>query len=178
MRKFGGVLVAVAMLLPAGLVASPAGAAGGTTCKGQTGTGTFKPSLPPLSSTATVDSTTTATGKITGCVGGGVTGGTYTSTLKYPKFNCKQLLTASTKLRVGTIKTTWSNKQTSTGTITLHPIKGNITKVNVTGVTTAGLFKGLKLTTSFSFALATKDGCTKVPLAKVSIKSASPTVIK
>ena len=178
MRKIGGILLAVAMVLPVGLVASPAGAAGGTTCKTNTGTSVFTPALPPLSSSATVNSTTVGTGKITGCVGGGVTSATYKSTLKYTKYNCKQLVTYNPTPRVGTITTTWSNGKTSTGTITLHAIKGNISKVNVTGVTTAGLFKGLKLTTSFTFAAVPATGCVKTPLAKVSIKGASPTVIK
>ena len=178
MRKVGGVLVAVAMVLPIGLIASPAQAAGGTTCKTNIGASVFTPALPPLSSSATVNSTTVGTGKISGCVGGGVTGGTYKSTLKYTAYNCKQLITYNPKPRTGTITTKWSNGQTSTGTITLHAIKGSISKVNVTGVTTAGLFKGLKLTTSFTFAAVPATGCVKTPLAKVSIKGASPTVIK
>ena len=178
MRKVGGILLAVAMLLPVGLVASPAGAAGGTTCKTNTGTSVFTPALPPVSSSATVNSTTVGTGTISGCVGGGVTGGTYKSTIKYTKFNCKQLLAYNPVARVGTITTTWSNHKTSTGTITLHAIKGNVTKVNVTGTTSSGLFKGMKLTTSFSFAAIPATGCVSTPLAKVSIKGASPTVIK
>jgi len=178
MRKVGGILLAVAMVLPVGLAASPAGAAGGTTCKTNIGTSVFTPALPPLSSSATVNSTTVGTGTITGCVGGGVTSATYKSTIKYSKFNCKQLVTYNPAGRVGTITTTWSNHQTSTGTLTLHAIKGNIYKVNVTGVTTAGLFKGMKLTTSFVFAAVPATGCLKTPLAKVSIKGASPLVIK
>src|SRR4029077_18745998 len=110
--------------------------------------------------------------------GGGVTTGTYKSVLKYTKFNCTQLLAYNPAGRVGTITTTWSNHKTSTGTITLHAIKGNVTKVNVTGTTTSGLFKGLKLTTSFSFAAIPATGCVKTPLAKVSIKGASPAVIR
>jgi hypothetical protein len=178
MRKVGGMLLAVAMLLPVGLAASPAGAAGGTTCKANVGSSTFKPALPPLSSKATVNSTTAGVGTITGCSGGGVTGGTFKSLFKYTAYNCTKLLAYNPTPRVGTITTTWSNHQTSTGSLTLHAIKGNITKVNVTGTISAGLFKGLKLTTSFTFGLATTGGCTKVALAKVTIKSASPIVIK
>jgi hypothetical protein len=178
MRKVGGVLLAVAMVLPVGLAASPAGAAGGTTCKANTGVSTFKPALPIQKSKATVNSTTTGTGKITGCTGGGVTGGTFKSVFKYAAYNCAKLLSYNPTPRVGTITTTWSNHQTSTGSLTLHAIKGNLTKVNVTGTIASGQFKGLKLTTSFTFGLVTKGGCVTAPLATVSIKSASLIVIK
>jgi hypothetical protein len=179
MRKVSGVLLAVAMTLPVGLVASPAGAAGGTTCKTNTSVATFKPALPILGSKVKVAYTVTSVGKLSGCVGGGVTSGTYKTVQKVAPGNCTTLLTYNPKPgNPTTITTTWNTKKTSTGTFLLHAIKGNTTKSNVTGSISAGLFKGLKITTAFTFTALTKNGCTKVPLAQVSVKGASAVVIK
>ena len=178
MRKVAGVLLAAAMVLPIALVASPAGAAGGTTCKTTTATATFSPALPILGSKTKVNTTVTSTGTISGCVGGGVTGGSFKTSYKLTGENCSVLLAYTGKKTTAPITTTWSNHQTSTGTITLIPIKGSPTKNNVTGVTTKGLFVGLHLTTSYTFTAVPATGCTKTPLAKVSVKGASPVVIK
>jgi hypothetical protein len=181
MRKSLGVVLAVATLLSTVVLVgvAPAGAAGGTTCKTNTGTATFTPPLPPVGSKATVNSTISSSGKLSGCVGGGVTGGTYKLSYKDTiSHNCTQLLAYTTKTTTATINTTWSNGKTSVGTITLIAIKGNPTKSNVTGVTKTGLFAGLHLTTSFSFAPVPATGCTKTALAKVAVTGASPVVIK
>jgi len=180
MRKSFGAVLAVAALLSTAMLAgvSPAGAAGGTTCKTNTGTATFSPALPPLSSSATVNSTVTSTGKLGGCVGGGVTSATYKLSYKLTtSHNCKQLLTYTTKTTTATITTTWSNHTTSVGTITLIGIKGNPTKDNVTGVTKSGQFAGLHTTTSFSFKAVPATGCVSTPLAKVAV-TGSAVVIK
>jgi hypothetical protein len=181
MRKSLGVVLAVATLLSTVLLVgvTPAGAAGGTTCKTNTGTATFTPPLPPLSSSATVNSTVNSSGTLSGCVGGGVTGGTYKLSYKdTTSHNCKQLLTYTTKTTTATITTTWSNHKTSVGTITLIAIKGNPTKSNVTGVTKTGLFAGLHTTTSFAFKAVPATGCTSTPLAKVAVTGASAVVIR
>jgi len=180
MRKSFGAVLAVATLLSTALVGvAPAGAAGGTTCKTNTGTATFTPPLPSLKSTATVNSTVTSSGKLSGCVGGGVTGGTYKVSYKdTTSHNCKQLLTYTTKTTTASITTTWSNGKTSVGTITLIGIKTNPTKDNVTGVTKSGLFAGLHLTTSYAFKAVPATGCVSTALAKVSVTGASPVVIK
>ena len=178
MRKVMGVLAVAALFLPAVVLASPAGAAAGTTCKTNTGTATFTPALPPLSSTKTVNATVTSTGKLSHCVGGGVTGATYKTTYKVTAENCKKLLTYTTKTTTATITTTWSNHKTSSGTITLIPIKGSPTKSNVTGVTKTGQFKGLHTTTQFSFKAASSTNCVTTPLGKVSVTGTKPVVIK
>src|SRR4051794_3791744 len=95
MRKFAGVLVAGALLVPATLLAAPGGAAAAKpTCTKLTGVATFKPALPKLASTKKVKPTITITGaKLSGCTGGGVTGGIVKSTLKFGNAsNCKDLL--------------------------------------------------------------------------------------
>jgi len=126
-----------------------------------------------------VNSTVSYTGTLSGCVGGGVTGATYKGSYKLVNsHNCKQLLTYTAKTTTGSITTTWSNHQTSVGTITLIGIKGNATKDNVTGVTKTGLFAGLHLTTSYSFKATPATGCVSTALAKVAVTGASPAVIK
>jgi hypothetical protein len=178
MRKTLGLLCAAAMMLPVGLLASPAGAAGGTTCKTNHGTATFTPPLPPLSSTKTVNTTVAFKGTLSGCSGGGVTGATYHGQYKVANENCKKLLTYTTKPTTAPIATAWSNHKTSGGTISLHAIKGSPTMSNVTGVTTSGLFKGLHLTTQFSFKAARSTDCGSTSLAKVSVTGTKPVVIK
>jgi hypothetical protein len=180
MRKSFGAVLAVATLLSTAMLVGvpPAGAAGGTTCKTNTGTATFSPALPPVSSSATVNSTVTSSGKLSNCVGGGVTSATYKVSYKLTtSHNCKQLLTYTTKTTTATITTTWSNHKTSTGTITLIGIKGNPTKDNVTGVTKSGQFAGLHLKTSYSFKAVPSTGCASTALAKVAVTGASPVVI-
>jgi len=180
MRRSFGAVLAVATLLSTALLVGvpPAGAAGGTTCKTNTGTATFTPPLPPLSSKTTVNSTVSSSGKVSNCVGGGVTSGTYKVSYKVTADNCTKLITYTTKTTTASITTTWSNGKTSVGTITLIPIKGSPTKDNVTGVTKTGLFAGLHLTTSYAFKAVPATGCTSTPLAKVSVTGASPVVIK
>ena len=178
MRKIMGLLSVAALFVPAVVFAAPAGAAGGTTCKANTGSATFSPALPPLSSSATVNSTVNFTGKLTGCSGGGVTSATYKGSYKLTNaHNCKQLLTYTSKTTTANITTTWSNKKTSVGTITLAGIKGNPTKDNVTGVTKTGQFAGLHLTTSYSFKAVPSTGCVSTPLSKVTV-TGSAVVIK
>jgi hypothetical protein len=180
MRKTLGLLCAAAMMLPLGVItAGPAGAAGGTTCKTNHGTATFNPPLPPVSSTKTVNTTVTSTGTLSGCSGGGVTSAKYKVTYKVANDNCKKLLTYTGKTTTAPITTTWQpGNKGSTGTITLIPIKGKPTMANVTGVTKTGLFKGLHLTTQFSFKAARSTDCGSTSLAKVSVTGTKPVVIK
>ena len=179
MRKTLGLLCAVAMMLPIGVItAQPAAAAGGTTCKTNHGTATFTPPLPPLSSTKTVNTTVNFKGTLSGCSGGGVTGATYHGQYKVANDNCKKTLTYTTKTTTSPISTSWKPTGTSKGTITLHAIKGSPTKANVTGVTTTGKFKGLHLTTQFSFKAARSSDCGSTSLAKVYVTGTKPVVIR
>ncbi len=138
MRKTLGLLCAVAMMLPIGvLTAQPAAAAGGTTCKTNHGTATFTPPLPPLSSSKTVNTTVRFKGTLSGCSGGHVTGATYHGQYKVAADNCKKTLTYTTKVQKSPISPTWKPSGSSVGTIGLHAIKGHPTMANVTGVTTS-----------------------------------------
>ena len=134
-------------MLPLGLLASPAGAATGTTCKTSSGKATFNPPLPKLGSKTLVKTVLTATGTLTGCVGGGVTSGSVkTVSAKSPGSNCTTQLANKTASKA-TETITWNTKQTSTVSITLSPVKGKpAANKAVSGVVTAGLFKGLHQT--------------------------------
>ena len=73
--------------------------------------------------------------------------------------------------------TVWNTKQLSTTSVELHPVKSEPTKQSVTGLVIAGLFKGLHVTTTFTFALVTKAGCLSTSLKEVSV-SGGPVVTK
>jgi hypothetical protein len=183
MRKVGGVLLAVAMVLPLGLIASPAGAAGGTSCATASGKATFKPPLPPLTSKTTVLGTFTAVGTLGKCVGGGVTSAhsTLTSVKGKTGSNCKSIATpakAGTHTATGNGKITWNTGATSTVTWVLDPIKGkSAINQKLTAKVTVGLFKGMTQTISTVYAIPA-GACGSKPLSFVTYKQTSPAVIK
>jgi hypothetical protein len=167
--------MAIGLMAPIGvLTAGPAAAAGGTSCKTQTGTATITPGL----GTTKKDQVIKATTAIGGCVGGGVTKGTGTATVKVKQSNCAGLATTGQKMALAeTIK--WSNGKTSTltGTSTTGPKVGQAT---IALKITKGLFVGKKATTVIQFAPAKGGGsCTDAsPLKKLTIKGVKPFVIK
>src|SRR3954466_12893525 len=111
MRKFAGVLVAAALIVPAAIMAAPGGAAATKpTCTKLTGTATFKPPLPKAGSTKTVKPTVTIKGaKLSGCTGGGVTGGVVGATLKFGNAsNCTNLLGGKATNTKGTVSIKWN----------------------------------------------------------------------
>jgi hypothetical protein len=157
-----------------------AGAAGGTSCKTSTGTASFKPGLPVSGSTQKVKPTVTVkNAKVTGCKGGGVTSGKYNSTDKFKTAtNCDTLLSGAPAPHppTGTLTTTWNTGAKSTGNVTLQPVTGQPTQTHVTGKVSSGLFKGLTLNATISFA-AKKGDCISTPLTQVSFKLVSPLTI-
>ena len=170
--KFAGVLLATALVLPAGLMASPLGAAAaGTVCKTATGTATFSPALPSVKVTTKNKPTVTIkNGKLGGCTTGGVTGGTLTATLKFGlASNCKSLLAGGATNTKGTEKITWNTKATSTVTLSLVGVTKKPTNINATGPVTAGLFKGEKQSGVLVFTLPA-GACTSKPLSTVTFK--------
>ena len=180
MRKFLGLFVAAALVIPAAaIVAGPAGAAGGTSCASGSGSATFNPPLPDLTSTKKVKDVLKATGTLSGCTGA-VSGGTFTGLSPASTgSNCKTIATPTsvgTKLKL-TIK--WNTGATSTIQAMLKQIpKKPVTNQTVSGPVTAGLFKGSKLSGKFTYTLA-KGTCSKGhALAKVTFASDGPIVIK
>ena len=179
MRKSLGLLFAVSLVLPVGvLIASPAGAVNTVVphCKSFSGTQTYKPGLPPTSSSTLVKPTTTTMGAFTGCTGGGITKGTVSGTTKAKvATNCKKLFADAAAKKPGTptnFTVKWSNGQTSSGTsvVTVTGATATALKATVVGKTTAGLGKG-HTTTIQVLATPNKGWCSSAPLSKVTFKS-------
>ena len=168
-------LLAVGTMLPVGILSAPAGAAVKTSCKSATGSASFTPALPKAGSTAKVKPTIKiAGGKLASCTGGGVTSGTLAATIKFANAaNCSSLLAGAPTGAKGTETITWSNKKTSTVTLTLAAVKGKPTQTKATGVVTAGLFKGAKQAGTLNYTPLT-GGCTSANLAKVTFKQVTP----
>jgi len=173
MRKVAGVLVAAAMVLPIGLIASPAGAASGTTCKTTSGTATFSPALPKIGNTTLVNSTITVkNGKLGGC-NNGVTGGAVTLSAKILNANCSSLISPpkNAKPTTGTEKITWApaSKGTSTIPVTLGTVKGHPTQTTLSGTVSAGTFKGTKVSGTVVYTIPS-GACQKTALSTVTFK--------
>ena len=111
-------------------------------------------------------------GVITTCTGGGVTGGTFTVRAHFNEpTNCKILLTGAptTNPPTGKIFTTWNTGQLSTAKITLKQVSGDPTKTHVVGKVVAGLFLGLHVDQTLSFAPKSGD-CASTQLKSVTFK--------
>jgi len=180
MRKFAGVLLAAAMVLPVGMIATQAGAAAAKpTCKTVTGQASFSPALPALSSKATNKPTITIKGaKLSGCTGGGVTGGTVGATLKFGiANNCTTVLAGASTKTTGTVTIVWNTKATSTAKVTLVGVPKKPTSQTVSGPITTGLFKGSKISVVTAYT-PLKGGCTTAGLALVSFKNVGALTVK
>ena len=184
MRIRARFLMAAALLLPTGAVALSAGPAwaAGTTCAKTSGTATFKPPLPKLGSATTVTPIIVVkNGKISGCSGGGVTSATFTSRIVFHEpTNCEKLLSGdpTTNPPTGKIFTTYNTSQTSTAKVTLKQVSGQPTQTHIVGKVTAGLFLGLHVDQTLSFA--PKDGfgdCVNTDLQKVTFQQVTPLTI-
>jgi hypothetical protein len=176
MRKFAGVLLAAALVLPVGLIASPAGAVAGATCKTFSGTATVKPGLP--ATTAKVKPViTTKNAKLAGCTGG-VASGLFSGSLKGSVLqNCAGLAKQTNFGLKGTATVVWNTKATSTISWSLTPgPKGKITTVNLPGTVTAGLFKGSKMSGQVIFTFP-KGQCGTTPLTSTTVKQVTNFVI-
>jgi hypothetical protein len=177
MRKVAGVLFAVAMLLPVALVASPAGAAGGTSCTVPTG----KISVTPGLTNVPTKNKITFTLPFTKCSGGGVTSGTSVGVIPPGKpGTCASLATAGPMTITTTI--TWNNKKTSTfvgksNTKAGGP-KGFVATSTVTGKVTKGVFLNLGVSVKVAVKLGA-GACTKAsPIKTLTVTGISPFVIK
>ena len=170
---------ALAVLLPTAqfgvqpLGASPAG----TTCSSITGRAKFSPALGVLSVRTKKAYTVTMVGTFVGCAGGGVTGATFSSTYKVKAGNCATLYAAGPTPTPEPVIVAWNTKRTSTGTFQMQGAKTNPQRGTLHATTAAGLFKGLRTTAAYRFALLTKNGCTVVRLKEISI-SGGPVTVK
>jgi hypothetical protein len=176
MKAFYRSALAIALVVPMGIVMSgPAGAAGGTSCKTQVGKATITPGLSLVKHPQTIVATTT----IGGCAGGGVTAGVGKATLKLASTDCLGLAKGGTKQTL-TETITWNTKATST--IKGQSVSGTgakATQATITGTVTAGLFAGSKMSTTIVFAVNKGQSCSKTSAIKgLTIKGLKPLVIK
>jgi hypothetical protein len=176
MRKAAGVLAALSLVIPVGiLVTVPAGAATPTTkCKKLAGTQHFKPALPKLGSTKQVNAKTTATATISGCVGGGVKSGKVVTKPGKYHGNCATLLSEKKgTVTKGSAVITWSNHKKSNVKTTLTSLSNPGTaspKLKLVTKFVTGLFAGHTSTTTIT-ASAPKGSCTAKALSLFNFKN-------
>ena len=179
MRKFAGALIAVAMVVPVGLIAAgPAGGATtGVTCT--TLGGTVKWVVPVPKAPATIKQVWNLNATFAGCSGTtGITSGvvklpTYTGATKTT--NCTSIVSKPTNFNVkagGTI--VWNNKSKSTlGPVVLKP--AGLATYAASGKVASGQFAGKSLAVTGTFIPTT--GC-PFNTAKLSVKKGTKITIK
>ena len=176
MRKFAGLFVAAALILPAGIIAAaPAGAVAGASCKTLSGTATLKPGL---SNTAAKNKPviTIKNAKLGGCTGG-VTSGLLSATLKFGTANnCIGLAQGKSSNISGTAKVVWNNKSTSAVSLKAIGVKGKPTQLTIPGTVTAGKFKGSKTSGTVEFKIPSGQ-CSSKPLTTPTFKQVTKIVI-
>ena len=178
MRRTLGALVA-AGLLTSILAATPAGAAGGTTCKAGGGTVTFTPPLPDGTSVKKVRAVQRRNGTLSGCSGTVKNGKIVGVSPKGTGANCQTIQTWTSKPTKMALTVKWNTGKSSTIAAQLKEIANvSVTTQTVSGSVTGGLFKGSTLSGKFTYTLP-KDGCSKGhPLAKVTYKDIGALTIK
>jgi hypothetical protein len=178
MRKFAGVCLAAAMLLPVGLIATaPAGAAAvkGATCTKLTGTATLKPGL-SNTTTKNKPAITIKNAKLSGCTGG-VKTGTLSANLKYGiAQNCVGQVQGTSSGITGTAKVTWNDKSTSTLTLKLVGVTKKPTETTIPGKVTVGNFKGSVSSGTINYTLG-KGQCGAKPFTSATFKNVTKIVI-
>lgn len=178
MRKVGGVLLAMAMVLPIGLItAGPAGAATGLTCTKLGGTVTWTPSVPKAPASAHSNITLKAT--LSGCTGTAkiVSGVIALPVIKTaPPRNCTTLATKPPTLTQTGGSITWATTKTKStlGKITLAPVPKALATYKATAKVTKGQFIGKTLTMTAAF---TPNGC-PIKSAKLALKKGTKAIIK
>jgi hypothetical protein len=181
MRKGLGLLFAISLVLPVGVMtASSAGAAGPLPpkCKTFSGTETWSKPLPKLGSSVKVSGKTTLRASLTGCTGvAGITKGTSTAVTPYKNQNCTTTVQSSSKGSKSTGLIKWNNGKTSTtaNTLTLK------SKVGVSPATfqlvskfTKGVGVGHTTTSTISVTL-NKGACTKTALKSATFHATKST---
>ena len=175
-------LMAAALVVPLGFVASQsAGAAGGTKCGKSAGTATFTPPLPKLGSGTTVKpKIKLSAAKTTRCLGGGVKSAKLTGTQKFhDATSCDILLGGGPPgphPPTGKITAKWNTGATSVVNVTLNAVDGEATQTHITGTVASGLFVGMHLDQTVQFVPKTGD-CVSTDLAAVTFSEVTKLVI-
>ena len=185
MRKAAGLLCALSLLVPMGMMAaSSAGAAASATtqCKAVSGKQTYTPALPIVTSKATVNTSIASTSKLTGCVGGGVTSGVATSKSTMKNDNCALFVKNFGTPTKGTLSIKWNNGKTSTASTTLtskSKVGANPVIVQLVSKFTAGLFVGHSSTVTLkATGNAGAKTCISVGLSFFTFVNSGPIVSK
>lgn len=182
MRHAFKFLMATALVLPFGLVAAQgAGAAVGTNCAHSAGVATFDPAIPKLGSTTTVKPTIKLSqSKTRGCVGGGVKSARLVGKQRFhDPTNCEILLGGGPPgphPPTGKITFKWNTGAISVATVTLNAVSGEATQTHITGTIASGLFVGLHVDQTVSFAPLTGD-CVSTDLSQVTFAEVTHLVI-
>jgi hypothetical protein len=184
MRRGLGLLFAISLVLPVGVMTAHSAGAAGTLpkCKSFTGTQTYNPGLPPLSSSTKVKPKVTTHLTIKNCTGGGITGGKSDgSQTSKTATNCTVLFSNAGKPgapTTGTIKWFNGTKQVATSqtsnvlTVTGTTTDGKSLKAKLVTHYTGGLGKG-KVSTAQVIATPNSGWCNTKPLSKVNFHSTS-----
>jgi hypothetical protein len=184
MRKAAGLLCALSLLVPMGMMAAgSAGAASATTqCKAVSGKQTYTPALPIVTSKATVNTTVASTSKLTGCVGGGVTSGVATAKSTIKNDNCALFVKNFGKPTKGTLSIKWNNGKTSAATTVLtskSKVGANPVIVQLVTKFTGGLFVGHSSTATLkATGNAGAKTCISVGLSYFTFVNSGPIVSK
>jgi hypothetical protein len=170
MKSFVRFTMAITLLAPiAVMTAAPAGAAAALTCTTQVGAATIKPGITVKPTNVTISVKET----LSKCTGSGITSGTEVASILSKAATCSGLAKKGTKTGPFTGTITWSNKKTSS--ITLTTVSNGLSAA-ATGTVKAGLFVGQKIATTIVYALS-KGNCVKTPLTGLSIKGTKPFTI-
>ena len=156
-----------------------AGAAAGTSCASGSGTGTFTPPLPDLTSKTKVKDVLTVKGSFAGC-SGAVKSATITgASPARTGSNCLSIATPTKTPTKVTLTVTWNAGAASTVAAQLTEIpKTPVTTQLISGSVTKGQFAGEKLSGKFTYSLP-KGACSKGhPLSTVPYKDVGALVIK
>ncbi len=172
MKSFVRLTVALAMLIPVGVLsAGPASAAGGTKCKPPSGKITVTPGITKVKKVQTI----VINLPVAGCVGGGVKSGVFKGSLKTEPFDLAGFAKNTKPLKL-TSTITWNTKKTSTFTATTTTkIVGGKISSSIKGKITKGVFIGLTVTSAQSVTLGPLVGGAVKNLV---IKGTTPFVIK
>jgi len=169
MRRGLGLLFAISLVLPIGVMtAGPAAASPlPPKCKTFTGTETWSKPLPKLGSSTKVSGKVTLKATLGGCTGvAGITKGTVNATTPYKNQNCTTTVQSSQKGSKSTGKIVWNNSKTSTtaNTLTLQsPVGKSPAIFKLVSKFTAGVGVGHTTTSTISVTL-NSGACTSTSL--------------
>ena len=173
MKKILGLMTAMALLVPVGIVAAGPGgaAAAGTTCKGASGKITLKPGLTAKAAVQTISINL----PITGCTGGGVKSASFKGSLVTKAISTTSILKSAAPLKLTSV-ITWDTKTTSNLVANSSTkIVGKIINSTVTGKISKGTFAGLTFTSKQTVTLGPLTGG---KITSLNVKASSPVTIK